>query len=86
MVSEWQTWLEDETAKLRASLLDAERWLARWELDAVFVEDIERAEALYAIHLKAWQTHCELCEWFSGWSRTILLQSVAEVKDFGLLR
>ncbi len=59
-------WLEAETQLLRAAVRDAEAWLARIELDAALINEVEAAEELLRFWQQSWEDHVELCRLFAG--------------------
>jgi hypothetical protein len=84
-IAAWRDYLTAETHKLRAAVIDAEQWLAKWEADADFAEQIQNARELRDEARRVWDSHRELCELFAAWSRPILLRHTREINEFDAL-
>jgi hypothetical protein len=55
-------------------------------VEALWTEQVECATALRDAAVESWRVHCELCEWFAGWSRQVMNQHMRAAADFERLR
>lgn len=72
----FRLYLEQETRILRDRVRDAEAWLARWEIEAALVDEVEAAEELVRFWRRQWAEHLELCDWFAGFAARVLAREM----------
>lgn len=83
---EFRRYLEEETRTLRDHLRDAESWLARWEVDAALVDEVEAAEELVRFWRRQWDEHVELCNLFAAWARRVLASEMTTLGQLDGMR
>ena len=60
-------------------------WLARWELEADWEEQVQAARELRDEAKRVWDSHRELCEYFADWSRPIMHRHVYLMSQFKMI-
>jgi len=78
--------LERETRFLRAKVLDADRWLAKQELDAATVESVQSAQELLDFWRGQWNDHRQDLDFFAVYAAKVMRLELQATEELAAAR